>query len=708
MSFLSTHRFWMSVCAGLALTGLAVGQRITERAPTIPTVGNSNQDSDDTEVLARGPIHEAFATTAEMPTDGGPVVEKRPPDPVEELPPDQKPDGDNVQWIPGYWHYDEERKDFIWISGFWRDAPPGRTWVSGGWREVRRGYQWVHGFWNLPQAKQAEWEYLPPPPVTLENGPTILAPTETCFYTPGSWVYQTNRFRWRPGFWVEHRRDWIWVPDTYRWTPMGYVFVTGYWDVPLARRGVLFAPVAFRQRLLARRNFVYTPVYVVPEPALYTSLFVRSGYSSYYFGDYYEQSYVTAGYSSWSGVGFGNSNFGVNIDIGRQPRPFYDPLWSYYSIQNRAIPAWQTNINNVYVGRFNGDVPRPPRTLIQQNNTTVVNNVNNVNNVTNVTNVTNTTNNTVINNKNNNNRIVNNTPVVAPALLAPLTEIKTASPGVALKTLVPEDRIKEQKLAKDFQLMAAERKKVETNLVDKGLAVTKDDKPRMVKFDVPPTISARAQAPTEPAKAPPPPPAPASTKVTNLVNPGPIVKQAPKPDAPKPTPPAVTLPVEAGRPNRGETKPPVAPAPIVAKPAEPAKPVQQPVMPKPETPKPPTPVVQPPKPEAPKPVTPVTPRPDPTKPRPVEPKPDAPKPPAPVVQRPKVEMPKPPAPVVQPPKQDVPKVTNLVPTTRAPKPQPMPQAPPPTVQPPKTSAPLPGPVTPSRPRSEPPKKEEKK
>ena len=253
--------------------------------PTQPTVAPPVADKDDdVEVLARGPVHEAFASSAEVPTGGGAVVEKRPPDPVEELPPDQKPEGDNVQWIPGYWHMDEERKDFIWISGFWRAAPPGRVWVPGGWQEVRGGFQWVHGFWNVAakDTRQAEFEYLPPPPVSLETGPTLLSPGDDYFYTPGSWVYRTNRYVWRPGFYVPHRRDWMWVPDQYRWSPCGYVFVPGYWDVPLEQRGVLFAPVYFRQPVFARPRFVYTPVYAVPAPCLHTSLFVRTGHCSYY------------------------------------------------------------------------------------------------------------------------------------------------------------------------------------------------------------------------------------------------------------------------------------------------------------------------------------------------------------------------------------------------------------------------------------------
>ncbi len=37
--------------------------------------------------------------------------------------PDQKPEGTNVQWIPGYWSWDDERKDYLWVSGFKRDVP---------------------------------------------------------------------------------------------------------------------------------------------------------------------------------------------------------------------------------------------------------------------------------------------------------------------------------------------------------------------------------------------------------------------------------------------------------------------------------------------------------------------------------------------------------------------------------------------------------
>src|SRR4029079_16485828 len=125
------------VLAGLTAMGLAAG---ANRA-------SAQNPPEGVEVLARGPIHEAYATTTEQPA-ASPLLTKRPPDQVEELPPDQKPEGENVQFIPGYWSYDEERADFVWISGFWRATPPGRVWVPGSWRQAVGGWQWTAGFWQ--------------------------------------------------------------------------------------------------------------------------------------------------------------------------------------------------------------------------------------------------------------------------------------------------------------------------------------------------------------------------------------------------------------------------------------------------------------------------------------------------------------------------------------------------------------------------------
>ena len=54
----------------------------------------------DVQVLTRGPVHEAFALPVVHDPRPGLTVPKQPPAPVEEMPPDQKPAGQNVQWIP--------------------------------------------------------------------------------------------------------------------------------------------------------------------------------------------------------------------------------------------------------------------------------------------------------------------------------------------------------------------------------------------------------------------------------------------------------------------------------------------------------------------------------------------------------------------------------------------------------------------------------
>ena len=101
--------------------------------PPAPTPIDDPNVPKGVDVQARGPVHEAFANpTAE--SNDTPFVQKRPPAPIEEMPPAEKPEG-NVSWIGGYWHYDEDRQDYLWVSGCWRTLPPGRQWIGGYWRE---------------------------------------------------------------------------------------------------------------------------------------------------------------------------------------------------------------------------------------------------------------------------------------------------------------------------------------------------------------------------------------------------------------------------------------------------------------------------------------------------------------------------------------------------------------------------------------------
>jgi hypothetical protein len=329
--------------------------------------------ADDVEVLARGPVHEGYAEPSEREPAATPIVPKQPPKPIEELPPDQKPEGDNLQWIPGYWAWDEDKKDFIWISGFWRNAPPGRSWVAGSWRKAGDGWQWSGGFWaDAKTGPKAQVEYLPQPPKPLdEKGPVTPAASETQVYVPGSWVWR-ERYVWRPGFWSDYRPGWVWVSAHYRWTPAGYVFIDGYWDYPLAERGILFAPAYIPAAVYVTPGYVYTPTVVVREECLFGAFFCRRGFGCYYFGDYFAPAYAGIGFVSWGG------HISASITIGG----WHDPLFSYYRIGFRSDPFWRTGIHDLYAGRFRGDFMRPPTTFVKQ--TTVINNITNVNNSKNV------------------------------------------------------------------------------------------------------------------------------------------------------------------------------------------------------------------------------------------------------------------------------------------------------------------------------------
>lgn len=96
-----------------------------------------DQDVPGAQVLTRGPVHEAFAGGVAFNPEPGVVATKAPPGVIEEMPPEERPEGDNVTWIPGYWGWDDERSDFLWISGTWRALPPGRQWMAGYWAKTR-------------------------------------------------------------------------------------------------------------------------------------------------------------------------------------------------------------------------------------------------------------------------------------------------------------------------------------------------------------------------------------------------------------------------------------------------------------------------------------------------------------------------------------------------------------------------------------------
>ena len=302
------------------------------------------------QVLTRGPVHEAFAETVTFDPAPGMTVPKAPPAAIEEVPPGQRSEGANVAWIPGYWAWDGERSDFLWVSGIWRDLPPGRQWVPGYWGKFEQRFQWTSGYWA--DAKVTEVQYLSEPPTTVEAGPNIAAPSQNDTWLPGCWLWQGDRYAWRPGYWAAVQPDWDWIPAHYVYAARGYVFVDGYWDYSIARRGVLFAPVYFDAALYSVPGFSYSPTTVINPAVFANHLFLRPQYQHYYFGDYYAASYQAAGfYPSYS------------YNIGGHG---YDPIFAHERWQHRQDGQWEQRVVDDFRNRRNHEEARPPHTWAAQ------------------------------------------------------------------------------------------------------------------------------------------------------------------------------------------------------------------------------------------------------------------------------------------------------------------------------------------------------
>ncbi len=309
----------------------------------------------DVEAFARGPVHEAFADVYDLNPVTGEIVAVAPPAAVDELPPEQAPQGENVQWISGYWGWDSEAKDYLWVSGVWRDVPPGRRWVPGYWAEVAGGFQWVGGFWN--NAQSPDLTYVPVPPQSLEVGPNVPPPGDDQLWVPGNWNYVSNDYRWSPGYYTPCQEEYMWIPNQYNWTPRGCVYVPGYWDYRFARRGTLFSPVRFRRSLADYgygRPACYQPRYSVNMSSFLIHLFVRPRNRNFYYGDYYGNQYAGLGFTPW----YRRTSLNHRC---------YDPAFNFYRADShrhgvdfgRSVDNWHRRYES------NVDI-RPPRLIHDQ------------------------------------------------------------------------------------------------------------------------------------------------------------------------------------------------------------------------------------------------------------------------------------------------------------------------------------------------------
>ncbi len=277
-------------------------------------------------------IHEAFITDVRADIAIEPI-EQAPPAPIRELTPAQT-DPDTI-WIPGYWEWDGERNDFVWVSGIWRQPPPNHLWIPGQWQEVEQNqWVWIKGFWSDVPLNQLTYLSVPPPDPMDEEAPEANSDDE--FWVNGCWEYQaeTESYQWRDGYWEKRDPDWILIPCHYRWRPEGYVRIEAYWDWPLEDRGAAYAPVYVAPE--QRTNYVYEPKesyttvqiiqYLFPSYPDYLTCY---DYYSYYYPHYWEGYAPTPpwwGWHGWWSIGWKN----------------HWALWWWYNNPGYPQPVWLT------------------------------------------------------------------------------------------------------------------------------------------------------------------------------------------------------------------------------------------------------------------------------------------------------------------------------------------------------------------------------
>lgn len=302
------------------------------------------------QVLARGQVHEAFAKPVTMDPQAPVLVSKRPPEALQEMPPAERPAGAEIVWVPGYWAWDEDRSDFIWISGCWRNAPPKTYWVPGYWLQSSSGWQWIAGFWKPVTAQPEEQiEYLPAPPAAIEIEAVGSPPLANQVWVPGCWYWSQGQYVRRHGYWITQQIGWVWVPSHYVWTPRGYIFGPGHWDYDLDNRGVLFTPAYFPPAVRIQAGFVFSPSICVDLGMLRLNLFTYPRYNHYCFGDYYDDAYLRIGIFPWFKC--------------QTIHTWYDPLFVYDHWHfGRSEPNWaRRQAQEFEMRRIHRDL-RPART----------------------------------------------------------------------------------------------------------------------------------------------------------------------------------------------------------------------------------------------------------------------------------------------------------------------------------------------------------
>ena len=261
----------------------------------------------------------------------GPVVPKEPPPNISEDPPAQKPDIDNVQWVPGYWAGDAPQQQFLWISGVYRVPPQDRNYIPGYWTTSEDGCA------GCPDSGRAAKYRIPPirlsPPLARQWRPDLEAPTTIRSTSPGPDLAARSlrlaaRLLVRRAGWPRLDSALLSV-DAERLRLRRWLLGL---SAARSRRDV--APVYFSQPLWNNSNWSYQPSYVVSPSSFLDSAFTNG--PGFYFGNYY-----------------GNAGAGFNPWYAGRGR--YDPTFGYNGLKN---PAWLAGARQNYAGRMRRNLER--------------------------------------------------------------------------------------------------------------------------------------------------------------------------------------------------------------------------------------------------------------------------------------------------------------------------------------------------------------
>ncbi len=335
-------------CVVAALAALGTSFGLHKAIAAQPGPADAEQG---VQVLTRGPVHEAFAETVTFDPEPGIVVPKAPPAAIEEVPPDQRPEGANVAWIPGYWGWDDERKRFpLGQRHLARPAagPPMGARLLGqvrarlsmdfrvlGRRQGDRGAILARAACDGRSRSQHRRAFGRRTP----GCPAVGCGSRAA--TPGGPVSGRPCSRIGIGF----------LPITF-----GPRAATSSSTATGITRSAV-AACCLRRSISMRAcmrgpGFSYSPSTVIDLGVFANHLFLRPQYQHYYFGDYYAANYQAAGfYPSYS---YNSGRYG------------YDPIYAHERWQHRQDGQWEHRVAADFQNRRDHEDARPPRTWAAQ------------------------------------------------------------------------------------------------------------------------------------------------------------------------------------------------------------------------------------------------------------------------------------------------------------------------------------------------------